>query len=254
MKTPAIVAHRGASAYAPENTLAAVEKAIEIGVDFIEVDVRITIDNIPIVIHDATLNRTTAGKGRVITLPYQKIKRYDAGSWFDPCFHEERVPSLNEVMRTALPHTKILIELKGSQIAQPLISRRLLELVDKFDAADKVIFQSFNATIIKSLAKENPLLTVNQLVNYANPKTAYFRDRLPKVGNIFRLHYHSALNPNHKWVTPDLVKKVHDEGKKIFCWTVDEPSKMKYLCELGVDGIITNKPDVLKKVISEMQQ
>ncbi len=253
MNLPAVVAHRGASAYAPENTLAAVDKAIAIGVDYIEVDVRLSLDNIPVVIHDARVNRTTNGKGRVVTLPYPKIKRLDAGSWFDPVFHQERIPSLNEVFRRALPHTKLLIELKGSQLAQPLFARRLLELVEKYDAEKAVIFQSFNASILKSLSRENPLLKVNQLVNYANPKSNYFRDRLPKVGNIFRLQYHSALNPNYKWVTPEFIEKVHGEGKKIFCWTVDDPKAMESLCKMGVDGIITNTPDVLKQVLAEIQ-
>ncbi|MGB0166019.1 MAG: glycerophosphodiester phosphodiesterase [Luteibaculum sp.] len=245
----AIIAHRGASFLAPENTLAAISQALEIGVDFIEVDVRLTIDNIPVLMHDSRVNRTTNGRGSLVSYTYKTLKKLDAGSWFHSDFKGEPVPSLNEVFRKVLPSAKLLVELKGSTFSQPLFARRILELIDKYQAEDRVIIQSFNPNLLMSIQRENPEVEVNLLVNYFNRKLPFYSDRLPKLGNIFRFKKYQAVNPNSKWIDRKTVEKIHEEGKKVFCWTIDDPNEMAKLIELGVDGIITNKPHILKGIL-----
>ena len=110
-----IVAHRGASGIAPENTLAAIQLALDIGVDWIEIDVRQTLDRVLVCLHDETVNRTSNGKGHIITLNYKKVKQFDAGSWFSEAYRDEKIPSLNEVLHLIDGRCKLLIEMKGTQ-------------------------------------------------------------------------------------------------------------------------------------------
>ncbi len=247
-----IIAHRGASALAPENTLAAINKALEIGVDYIEIDVRLTLDNVPVVIHDARVNRTTNGKGPVVWYYYQSLKKLDAGSWFGPEFSNERIPSLNEVMQKVFPHTKLLIELKGSVIMQPLLAREVVKLIKKFNAEKLCIVQSFSAALLQAVQRESKEVEVNLLLNYQNEKLPFYVDRFPKLGNIYRFKKSNAVNPNYKYVSPEIIEEIHEKGKEIFCWTVNDIGTMRHLVEMGVDGIITNHPDKLKSLLDSI--
>lgn len=245
----AIIAHRGASALAPENTMAAINKALDIGVDYIEIDVRLSLDNVPVVMHDAKVNRTTNGKGPVVWFYYQSLKKLDAGSWFSPEFKGEQIPSLNEVLGAVVPKAKLLIELKGSLMMQPLLARKLVQQINKHKAQKHCIIQSFSAPLLKSIHRENPDLELNLLLNYSNKAIPIYIDRVPKLGNIYRFKKSSAINPNYKLVDRKMVNAIHEKGRQIFCWTVDDEDEMKRLIDLGVDGIITNHPDKLKKLL-----
>jgi glycerophosphoryl diester phosphodiesterase len=249
-----IIAHRGASGLAPENTLAAMQLAIDIGVDWIELDVRQTLDRVLVCVHDETLNRTTTGKGHVITLNYKKIKQFDAGSWFSPEFSEERIPSLNEVLKLINGQCKLLIEVKGTQLLQYKIAENLLTLIKKHNAEKWVVIQSFNSDFLKKAYRLNPALKFNNLVNYSPSNMPIYIDRRIKLGNIFRLNYSEAVNPNYKKVTKKLIEKVKKHNRKIFCWTVDDPDEMQRLIELGVDGIITNFPNRLRDLLARIEE
>ena len=138
MKSTLIIAHRGLSSLYPENTLVAFRKAIELGVDFIELDVRLSCDGELIVIHDDTFNRTTDGDGKVCELTLSEIKKYSAGKWFSTSFKKERVPTLKEVFELIKKRTKLLIEIK-----QPGIEKKLVNLIQQYDMTDNVICGSF---------------------------------------------------------------------------------------------------------------
>ena len=180
---------------------------------------------------------------------YQSLKKLDAGSWFAPNFKDERIPSLNEVMHRVFPKTKLLIELKGSLVMQPLLAREVVALIKKFNAQDLCIVQSFSAPLLKSVLREDPSINVNLLLNYQNNKLPIYIDRFPKLGNIYRFKNSNAVNPHYKYVNPELIAEIHKKGKKIFCWTVNDEEKMKRLIDMGVDGIITNHPDRLKVLL-----
>ena len=250
-----IVAHRGASGIAPENTMASIKKAIEIGVDWIEIDVRQTLDRVLIVIHDENLKRTTNGKGLVVTLPYKKIKTLDAGSWFDPKFKEETIPSLNEVLKLIKKaDARLLIEVKGTKLAQPRLCENLIELIQKHEVYEQVVIQSFNAEFLKTLRRLDKKIVINSLINFQSKSFPIYIDRIPKLGNIYRVSKASAINPNHKIVTQAFVDQIHKSDKKLFCWTVDNPEDMRRLIDLKVDGIITNYPDRLKAILKAKQE
>ena len=247
-----IVAHRGASGIAPENTLAAIKKAIEIGVDWIEIDVRQSLDRVLVVIHDENLKRTTNGKGLVIATPYQKIKSFDAGSWFSQEFKNETIPSLNEVLALIKKtQTGLLIEIKGTKLAQPKLCQNLIDLLRKHDVYEQVIVQSFNAELLKTLRRLDKNIVINSLINFQSRSLPIYVDRIPKLGNIYRVSKAAAINPNHKIVTESFVNQVHKNNKRVFCWTVDDPNEMRRLIKLKVDGIITNYPNILKDILAE---
>lgn len=247
-----IVAHRGASGTAPENTLASIKKALDIGVDWIEIDVRQTLDRVLVCLHDETLNRTTNGKGRIVALNYKKVRQYDAGSWFSDDYKNERIPSLNEVLKTVNGKCKLLIEVKGTQLLQFKIAENIIKLIDKHNAASWVVVQSFNSDFLKKMYRLRPDLVINNLVNYSPSNIPIYIDRRIKLGNIFRLNYSEAVNPNYKQVTRKLIAKVKKHQRKLFCWTVNDPKDMRRMIDMGVDGIITNYPERLKKVLEEL--
>jgi glycerophosphoryl diester phosphodiesterase len=246
-----VIAHRGASGTHPENTLAAIKQAINLGVDWIEIDVRQTLDRVLIVIHDETLSRTTSGRGRIISKNYSTIKQHDAGSWFSPEFKDEKIPSLNEVLNLVeKSNCKLLIELKGTLLAQPKLASNIISMLEKHAMKERVLLQSFNSEVLRALQKEDPTVALNNLINYHSRSMPFYIDRIPKLGNIYRVKYTEGINPNYKKVTEKMVAKVHESGKKMYCWTVDNPSHMEQLIELGVDGIITNYPERLLALLN----
>lgn len=232
-----IIAHRGASGSAPENTLVSFSKAMNAGADFIELDIHLSKDGELIVMHDETVNRTTNGKGKIKDLALEQIKCLDAGSWFGIKFKGLAVPALDEVFQLSGGKIKLLIEVKGSPRKYPGIEKKLVETINKYDAEDWCIVQSFDDEILKNISRLDSSITLHQLV----------------VGRVFPLNmppFIRAVNPNHHFVSGKKIERIHSQGRKIFVWTVNEEKKMKKLISLGVDGIITNYPEKLKELIN----
>ena len=148
---PLIIAHRGASSLAPENTLAAVQKALDLKVDVVEIDVHRSSDGELVVLHDATLDRTTTGSGPVKQYSLEEVKSFDAGSWFSPSFVEERIPTLREVLEKTKDQATLLIELKGERTEV-----RTVELVKELGMTDQVIIQSFDFLQIQKAKQKAP--------------------------------------------------------------------------------------------------
>src|SRR5690554_851116 len=153
MSKPLIIAHRGASGIAPENTLTAFQKAIEIGVDRIEMDLRQTIDGEVVVIHDKTIVRTTNGWGSVRKMSLKKLKSYSAGSWFNPDFIDEKVPTFREVLELVQGKTQLLLEVKDGSPYHQGIEKNIIELVNEYKANEWCIVQSFNDRILSNFRK-----------------------------------------------------------------------------------------------------
>ncbi len=251
---PYIIAHRGASGHAPENTMAAIKLAVQMGADMVEIDVRQTFDGVLVCLHDASVRRTTNGKGYLSTFYYKSLKKLDAGSWFGSEFQHERIPSLNEVLQYTKTRCKLLIEVKGDQVTQLKIAKRLVEVIKKHDAYGSVIVQSFNPAILRATRRLDKRVEINQLIYFQHSTLPIFSARLPTLGYSFKRKLSSGVNPSSKNLSEEFLQKMRKAGKHVFCWTVNDKEEMEKLVTMGVDGIITNYPDRLVEVLKETEK
>lgn len=232
------VAHRGASGYAPENTIAAFDKGVEMKADFIEIDVQRSEDGELVIIHDTTVDRTTDGTGKVKDLTFEEIRSLDAGSWKGEQFKGEQIPTFDEILDHYHGKVGILIELKApelypgieAQVAQKLIERNL----DK-PQNEKIIIQSFN---FESMKITNNLLPKVPIGVLTSSLTHTSEEALKEFST-----YADYFNPSYGIVTEELVNRVHNLGMKIQSWTVRSHEAAEFLLNMNVDGIITDYPD-----------
>lgn len=243
-----VTAHRGFSGRAPENTPAAFRAAIEAGCDMIELDVHLSRDGMVVVIHDDTLERTTNGRGQVADQIYAELRRWDAGSWFDPRFSGEYIPTLAEILSMARNRILVNIELKKGRQAFPYtlqeLADRTLREVESAGLSDQVLFSSFDSDAIDRISEQNPRLPVALITAspWLRPEEAGGGKRYPTLN--CRI---TVLNERN-------TRRARAEGVRIHAWTVNDPEAMKGAIALGVDGIITNHPDRLIRILQERQE
>ncbi|CAM5367430.1 glycerophosphodiester phosphodiesterase [Streptomyces aurantiogriseus] len=254
---PEVIAHRGASAQAPENTLAAVDAAAGLGARWVENDVQRTKDGELVVIHDDSLSRTTdveevfPGRApwKVKDFTAAEIARLDAGSWFGSAYAGARVPTLKEyVRRVERHHQKLLLEIKNPQL-YPGIEQQTLKVLgnegwlDRQHLTGRLIVQSFSADTLRTVHDLKPAVTTGLLGKpsaTALPGYARFAD---------------LINPSYASLSRDYVSAVHavtgPHGRplEVFVWTVDHASVARTVAGYGVDGIITNRPDVVRRAL-----
>ncbi len=245
---PVRIAHRGASGdgLAPENTLAAFEKAIQIGVDVLEVDVHATLDNRIIVIHDATLDRTTDRFGVVRELTFDEIREADAGSWCGGQFKNERVPTLDEVLDLARHRALVLVEIKADYLAE-----RVLQTIVEMDAVSQVVIQSFNQQTIKRIKLLEPSIPTALLMG--NLPTTPSRVRARRMVRDVLAIGANSIGLWHNVVTPALLEEMRRRALSVWTWTVNEEIAMRDLVQMGIHGIITNYPDRLNHVLEDLE-
>ena len=239
------IAHRGASGtgLAPENTIAAFEKAIEIGVDVVEIDVHLTADNQVVVIHDRAVDRTTDGSGPVDTMTLSEIRELSAGSWFGSEFASERIPTLEEVLELVGSRALLLIEAKTEEAADKAVA-----IIRAKRAQSRVVMQSFLGPAVRTVNRLDNRIPTAFLMTGGE---AVLRRKTGVVKRVLKLGA-NALALKYTAATPDLVNMFLSRAMGIWVWTVDEEEDMREMIEMGVGGIITNYPDRLNKVISEM--
>jgi glycerophosphoryl diester phosphodiesterase len=270
MTNPLIFGHRGACAYAPENTLAAFNLAFELGADGIELDVTLTKDGVPVVIHDDTVDRTTDGRGKVSGMTVREIQRLDAGKWFDSKYRGEKIPTLEEAL-AYVPVGKIVnVELKtnvllswqpraakssrfassGDSVKMFLrlgesspLEKTVVRVIEETRNADRIIVSSFNPIALYRVMKLNPMVCRGLL---------YFKELPIFLGRAWLrvLARPHALHPSNTTLTGQVANWARKRGYQLNTWTVDDPLETRRLAALGVNGIITNKPDVLREVIN----
>lgn len=236
--TPKLIAHRGASFEAPENTLSAMYRAVDIGVSYIEFDVRLTKDGIPIVLHDATIARTTNAKKstHVDDLTFDQIKHLDAGSWFDAKFSSERIPTLEEVLKMELNQTGLMIEVKSSKQAPGKIVEGVLKVVENSTIdLNSITIGSLSLSIVDELLKQAPHLNIIGITEKAEHVTALLEKNIKLM----------ALW--HKLIDKKLVESLHKSNVEVWSFTVDNPKDVDHLHSCSADGIITNHPRLIKK-------
>ena len=243
---PIRIAHRGASGegLAPENTLAAFERAIQIGVDAVELDVRASRDGKVVVIHDATLDRTTNRTGAVSEMTLAEIRRADAGARVG--LRGERVPTLDEVLDLIRNRALALIEIKAGYLAE-----RVLEVVDLLDAGSQVLIQSFDPDTVRRIKALDPTIPTALLVGKLPTSPSRVRARR-MVREIMEVGA-NALTVWHATLTPPFFEEMRRRAVSVWTWTVDEEVAMRDMVQLGVQGIITNYPDRLNRVLADLE-
>ncbi len=235
-KLPIIIAHRGASVTAPENTLASIKAAIEVEADWVEWDTRVTADGVLILQHDETLEKYLGKKGRVQVagMTFEAAQSYDVGSWFGKRFAGEKMPSLDEAIEASLPDMMPLIERKTGSAEQHLA------VIRKLKVENKVAVQAFDWKFLRELRKLAPELKLGAL----GEKKISDKKLLDIV----------SMNVNFiGWRAKDLkrgdVDRLHVNGIKVAVWTVDNPGEIRKFVSWGVDAIITNNPARTRKVV-----
>ncbi|MGW2209112.1 glycerophosphodiester phosphodiesterase [Streptomyces sp. NPDC001781] len=255
---PTVVAHRGASAYAPENTLSSIDRAARLGFSWVENDVQRTKDGKLVVIHDDSLARTTdvedvfPGRApwKVKDFTAAEIARLDAGSWFSPAYAGARVPTLERYMRRVEHnHEKLLLEVKNPELYPGIEAQVLTTLSNEgwLDPAhrSRLIVQSFSADSIRTVHRLRPALTTGYL---GRPKVA-------ELGGYAR--FADLVNPAYADLSASYVSTAHalkgPHGKplRLFAWTVNDAATARKVRGYGVDGVITNKPDVVRAALSD---
>lgn len=230
-------AHRGASGLAPENTLAAMRKALEYQVDYIELDVQETKDGQIIVLHDDDIKRTSNRQGVIWEMSFNDLKDVDAGSWKNPEFKGEPIPLLRDVINLVRGKAKLNIELKinGHQKA---LEERVVKIILEENFIENCILTSFHLPSIEKVKRIEPRIY-----------TGLILDEIPDF-DVWKGNW-EILSVLHSLVDADFVERAHNAGKKIHVWTVNEPALMQKLIDSGVDNLITNRPDILRKLISQ---
>lgn len=231
-----ITAHRGDSANAPENTMAAIKLANENGADIIEIDVRQTKDGRYILMHDENLVRTTGENERVGVLDYEYISTLDAGSYFSEEYAGEKIPTLEEVVAYAVEEDIFLnIELKPAKTDQNY-EDGIVEIIEAYDYVDKCVVASINYDTIANVKKLNPDITTAYIMTMA-------------FGEFEDLQYADIFSVRHNFVDSTMVNSIHQKGKKIYAWTANKEDDIKDLLLLDVDSIITDDPYKTKDIM-----
>lgn len=241
---PTVFAHRGASAHAPENTLAAFRLAAQVNAPAIELDAKLTADGEVVVIHDQTLDRTTNGSGVVNQLPFSALHELDAGVKFDPKYKGEKIPTLSEVFE-AVGH-KLFINIEITNYASPFdaLPNKVAELVRQHGLQDRVLYSSYFGLSLHRAHRITPQVPLG-LLAFPGIKGSLARSFLGKL-----THY-QALHPEAGDVNPRLIARVHRDGKRVHAYTVNDPLVMHRLFTWGIDGIFTDDPYLALQVIAE---
>lgn len=240
MANPWVVAHRGASGHAPENTMAAFRRAVEMGARFIETDIHLTRDAQLVAIHDLTLERTTNGTGMVKQYTLEHLRQLDAGAWFAPEFAGERIPTLDEILGFAREADIVFyLELKAD--AAWGVEHALINALRRAEEAARTVVLSFHTNSLSTVTRLDPTLLTGHLMEQVASDAV---ERAARAGA-------RQIAPHVDSVTPELVEKAHDEGLQVVTWTVNEPARMREMMAAGVDGIMTDYPDRLVAILKE---
>lgn len=244
VKVPIVFAHRGFSGIAPENTLIAFEKAIEVGVTGIELDVHLSKDGEVVVIHDERVNRTTNGQGLVVRHTLSELKKLDAGSWLRDEYRGVKIPTLQEVLELLQGQSlQVNIELKTGVIDYEGLLEKVLDLVQHYGNPRETIYSSFNHYSLKKLKILDSSARIGCLfVAGIYEPWKYVKEM--KAEAIHLVKYN---------VRPQLVQECHKLGIKVNTYTVDEEDMMRKMLQYGVDGIFTNWPDRLLAILESLE-
>jgi glycerophosphoryl diester phosphodiesterase len=236
MKKCLIIAHRGISQFAPENTLPSLNMAIDKSCGGIEFDVQLTKDLVPVIIHDETIDRTSTGKGYVKDYSLKELKNFDFGLWFNPIFKNITLPTLEEFFQVASQKNYkglINVELKNDLVEYIGIEEKTINLIKLYGFSEQVLISSFNHKSLEIVKKISPQIKIGLL---------YDKKPLPEIDKLLSL---SAYSANIRYVdfSKQLHNKLNQHNIKLFCYTINKQNEIKRLMTDGVDGFFTDNPD-----------
>lgn len=232
---PPVIAHRGASAEAPENTLAAFIKAKQLGLNWVEFDVMLAACGEVVVIHDEELSRTTNGNGRVIDYPYSDLKKLDAGSWFNPIFSGEKIPTLEEVLALLVElNMAANIEIKALPGYEEHLIKRVFEVINHSKSKFRVpnLISSFSYLVLENVKKISPESSVGFLMHEWQSD---WKEKCDQISAI-------AVDVNHEILDPIKIQQIKSTNRLLLSYTVNNIRRAKDLLSLGVDGIFSDCP------------
>jgi len=232
-----IAAHRGASGAAPENTLAAVDRAIEDGADWIEIDVQETADGEVVVIHDSDFMKLAGKELKVWDGTLDQIRSIDVGSWFDAKFGDQRVPTLTEVLEASRNKARVIIELKYYGHDQQL-EQRVVDIVEETDMTQDIAIMSLEYSGIRKIRALRPGWTIGLLSATA-------------IGDLTKFDT-DFLAASEGLVNPRFVRDAHDAGKQVYVWTINDPISLLRMVVFGVDGVITDEPEMVRQAMTTL--
>jgi len=243
---PIVIAHRGNSGRAPANTMESIRQAVDLGVDMVELDVRISKDGVPVLIHNDTVDETTDGTGAVSSLELAQLKELDAGSWKDERYAGERIPTLMEALEFTKGRVNLSLDLKDEAAIPAMI-----KAVQQADMVDDVVICGCYEPQAQKIREFDGSVTV--LFN-TDSRLEELAEREGK-SDFVREYIHracraklAALNVDHKYVTPELIRRAHLRALPVWTWTVDDRADMQRLLNMGVDAIYTNWPERLLEI------
>ncbi len=281
-----VIAHRGASHDAPENTLAAIDLAVKMGADAVEVDVTMTRDGHVVLFHDRKLQRTTNGKGNTSEMTLRELKELDAGAWKHERYSGERVPTLAEALEACRSRIPLYLEIKErskrervrsakrlmqaaerwTPVSDPVIrmyseslacaertvslTREVIRIVREAKMTEQVVLQSLSAYACTVAAVEAPDMRVEKLC-WRTRRIRPLPLRSVRLVEVLNL---AGLNINIAGITLPLVERMHETGRSIACYTVNRPASMRHLWYLGVTGVITDCPDVCRAELDRLSR
>lgn len=225
-----IIAHRGASSLCPENTRSSFLKALEIGADWIETDLRLTSDGVWVIIHDPEISRHCGKKIKVERLTLGELRRYEYGSWFSADFDGEQLLTLDEACDIILPRAGLILDIKTEGKAGKLAHSLSAALSSR--PLDKIVLSSFSLPLLDALRSLNPGFRLGYLFD----QRADQRTRLAASRQFYSVHPHKSV------FTGEMAAEAHSHQMKTFVWTVNHPAEMRELMENGADGVFTDFP------------
>jgi glycerophosphoryl diester phosphodiesterase len=245
---PYTIAHRGHSSHYPENTILSFQKAIEAGADWIELDVVSTLDGHVVISHDTHIDRRTNGTGKISAMTLELIKGLDAGVRSGSAFAGERIPTLDEALTffDSQP-VRLCIEIKGDNTDEFIdTARKTVAILQQRNALQRVVISSFNPECLKAIKTWEPLLSTS--LDPDRQDGTYTPWQLCQ--QVLQCHANFLLH-RHDTLTTDIVDEAHQHGFSLWTWTVNSDDAMRRVIEMGVDAIMTDKPDILRRVISD---
>lgn len=244
-----VISHRGANKHAPQNTIPAFEESIRIGVDGFETDIHVTKDGIPVVCHNYDIDDTSNGTGFIADMTLEELRKFEFGSYFSPKFSDVRIPTMEEFLTLSeRANIEVLnIELKSPKQGETGIVEKTITAVKAHGLFDKLIISSFNPQLLIEAKQLDPACKTGLLyspMDYGSKKVFYAAAEYAAQIKA------DALHPHYMFVTKGYVRKAHKLGIKVNVWTVDKPKTAKRMLACGVDGIITNIPEMAKEQIA----
>lgn len=246
-----VIAHRGACKVAPQNTMPAFEKGLEIGIDGFETDVHLTSDGVPVLCHDYEIEETSNGHGLITSMTLDELRQYDFGSYFDEKFEGTTIPTLEEFLTLCEDDdVEVMnIEIKPSKENDMTVVHKTIEAVKAHGLFDKLLISSFSAKMLlesKKIDKNCKTAFLYSPIDKIVVKILFTAARFAKALGL------TALHPHYSLVTDKYVAKAHACGIQVNTWTVNKEKDIRRMIKMGVDGIITDYPELVNKIIDEM--